>query len=347
MKTGVKVQENADLNDNKERVLWVDTFRGLLIFFVVFGHFISGENSFLETGYGYAHYLIYCVHMELFFMISAIVSGKKFTFRKLFFYFILPYAFFDFGCVVWYYLRGMPFAVYKNILFPSSLYWFILALGIVKLITTKSGYRFSMVIAGVLFVVEAFTPEKWWDFLALGRVALLLPAFLIGLKLKEHMDTIRKQKGICTLLGVISIGMELMLVKLKIVPIFWSTHDYQPDLKLYCLKLLYIIVFSTAVFVMFCAWIPDKKCFLTRWGRNSIIIYLIHPFIQEVMQEKLITYCGIYWAYWKPWMWIAIVIATILICEILALDIFEKFYRFMIGFAEKIWDRMIGKRIMK
>lgn len=48
------------------RIPWIDNMRGLLIFTVVLGHVISGENSFLTTAIGYTHCLIYSVHMSLF-----------------------------------------------------------------------------------------------------------------------------------------------------------------------------------------------------------------------------------------------------------------------------------------
>ena len=37
------------------RIPWIDNMRGLLIFTVVLGHVISGENSFLTTAIGYTH----------------------------------------------------------------------------------------------------------------------------------------------------------------------------------------------------------------------------------------------------------------------------------------------------
>lgn len=78
------------------RIPWIDNMRGLLIFTVVLGHVISGENSFLTTAIGYTHYLIYSVHMSLFFMLSGYLSKRNFTFSKVIFNFFLPYAFLTF-----------------------------------------------------------------------------------------------------------------------------------------------------------------------------------------------------------------------------------------------------------
>lgn len=64
------------------RIPWIDNMRGLLIFTVVLGHVISGENSFLTTAIGYTHYLIYSVHMSLFFYAVRLLIEKKFYIFK-------------------------------------------------------------------------------------------------------------------------------------------------------------------------------------------------------------------------------------------------------------------------
>ncbi len=55
---------------------WLDFIKGLLIFLVVFGHLLRGEESVnYRNAFGYTHYYIYAIHMPLFILISGLLSS--------------------------------------------------------------------------------------------------------------------------------------------------------------------------------------------------------------------------------------------------------------------------------
>lgn len=341
--------QKSECRDNyakENRILWIDNLRGVLIFFVVFGHVISGENSFLYSVYGYVHYLIYSIHMPVFFILSGYLAKNNFTFSKGLIHFFIPYAVFDFAYVCWSYLRGVPSSVNKVILFPSSVYWFILALGIINILAFKLTLKQFTLLSILMFSIFAFIPIDAWEFLALGRISLMMPAYLVGMLIKKYYCDFRMRKML-VLCGLVCICAELGLLFLKIVPITWSTHDFTEDKFQYALKFLYIVVFSVESFFFLARVVPNKKCILTRWGSNSIIIYLTHGVFLDIVKKVMIVKCGIYWLYWRKWMFFATFIATILLVEVLSFDIWKKVYDFIFLVPQKLMGYVKRKRFFR
>lgn len=326
------------------RIPWIDNMRGLLIFTVVLGHVIFGENSFLTTAIGYTHYLIYSVHMSLFFMLSGYLSKRNFTFSKVIFNFFLPYAFFDFFYVCWSYLRGMPDSVNKFIIYPSSVYWFILSLGMINLLASKISLRGFTILTVFMYIVFAFVPNDSWEFLALGRTALMLPAYLIGMLLKKYFADFRRYNTWFIVSGVICIGVELLLAIRGIVPIYWSTHDYNGNNMQYVMKLLYICFFAFFEFALISICVTNKTCILTKWGENSLIIYLIHVLFLDVFKTIMISRFGIYWLYWRKWMFPVVILLTALLVQFLSLDIWKRIYDIIFSIPQSIWKKISSSK---
>lgn len=59
-----------------------------------------------------------------------------------------------------------------------------------------------------------------------------------------------------------------------------------------------------------------------KWGENSIIIYLIHVLFLDILKTFMISRFGIYWLYWRKWMFPVVILLTALLVQ---------FYRWTYG----------------
>ena len=104
-----------------KRIVFWDNFKGILIFLVVFTHFLF---NFTQLGYGkYIVDIIYFFHMPAFIFISGYFSKKDISFKKAL-KFILIYAIFNTVFVAYSVVSAHTFLAFT----PFYSYWYLLAL---------------------------------------------------------------------------------------------------------------------------------------------------------------------------------------------------------------------------
>lgn len=268
------------------RQVWIDFIKGLLILFVVLGHSLAGAKATNSDIIGVSHYFIYAIHMPMFMLISGLLSKRPVTFKKAIKHYLIPYILFDILYMVWLSLRGGK--VEWNVLLPTYVYWYILALFFMRLLLSKCRRGRVAVIFLILSFFSPLICEEMWNILAIGRVILLYPIFYIGYLIPiSSLEKIRKKnnlKVISIILGLFSIIIEAIFLINGIVDVTWATHDYSSVFKDYFLKVIFIYLFVICEFVFLCAVAPSKVSFINRWGRNSICVYLIHPFLVDIIK---------------------------------------------------------------
>lgn len=311
------------------RQAWLDFVKGLLILLVVLGHSLAGDKAANLDIIGVSHYFIYAIHMPMFMLISGLLSKRSVTLKKAIKNYLVPYILFDILYMVWLLLRGET--VEWNVLLPTYVYWYILALFFMRLLLSKCR---KGVIAVIFFILSFFSPligEEMWNILAIGRVILLYPIFYLGYLIPiSSMGKIRKKnnlKAISIILGLSCIVIETSFLINGIVDVTWATHDYSDVLKDYFLKVVYIYLFVVCEFVFLCVVAPSKVTFINRWGRNSICVYLMHPFLVDIVKAVFnrigIVNTGI--------TFILYVVFAILITDILSRDSIKRIYDIMLN----------------
>ncbi|EEQ59556.1 acyltransferase [Clostridiales bacterium 1_7_47FAA] len=293
---------------------------------VVFGHLIGGKTSQEHNIYGILHYLIYSVHMPMFILISGYLSKKKWTYKKMLRNYILPYIIFDLLWVVYSLIRGTVSAAELNVLVPTYVYWYILCLCLMRIVAfTTVLNKIFLPISVVLTIISPLIGKDIWLVLSLGRVALLYPMFYLGRSyLKEFVSKAREKKITMVILMSACICGELLLLRNHITDITWASHDYPLNMTECLLKYVFMF-FVVGVFTGLVALVPNRKIFLTKWGRNSLLVYLIHSFVIDVLKVVF----GKINVEWNTPFCFAAVLTAVIITEFLSNERLKKLYDVM------------------
>lgn len=288
----------------------ISNVKGLLIFLVVFGHFIELYSGTFKNIY----LLIYAVHMPLFVLISGYLS-KRPSLKKAVNFLVLFFIFqFIYGL---YYKSVNPnlpvqFTVpYFHLWYLISMAGWMLLLLAIRLFTSLKAKILlftCLALAGIfsrqlldqlLPLLSPYLGNVTSYHLSIQRTFTFLPLFLLGYYMDknnfEKAKTLFKRwKGLAVLLVVVSV-----LLVISYFPSNWealfkgavsyrAVNDYQPIAwqKGIMLGLAHLIIsFLLALVILNVS--KNKPTLLTRWGNNSLPIYLFHPFGLFIYQKFL------------------------------------------------------------
>ena len=271
--------------------------------------------------------------MPMFMLISGMLSSKRIELKKVVKSYILPYILFDTLYVLWCFVKEKEAINEFNLFIPVYVYWYILCLAFMRLLVSskiKNGVIFGICII-VTFIAPQI-PEEIWRVLSWGRICLLWFVFSIGLKFAfKHIITLRKLKKISIVFFIVSISVEILILKFGLVDITWATHDYPNNIQEVILKYIFMLC-TIGIFVGVISIIPKRCKLLAKWGRNSLLIYLIHPFIIDVIKYILTNVIRIQW---NLSFFVVSLLLTAMITSFLSLNILTRVYNQIISL---IWN---------
>lgn len=276
--------KRVSLLQEKERKIYWDNIKGLLIVLVVFAHCLFDLqdrrfNNMLVDG-------IYYFHMPAFVFVSGYFSKSKHSRScEVYLKFLFAYI-----CMISIWIF---YDVYKgNIPHLLSTYrseWYLVALIIWRLVTPYLSKAKWIVPLSVLFSLAAgFWPDIGGNStLAINKIVTFYPFFIAGYLLSE--DAVHKLREQSTVRKIVRGGILFTLVFVgelvthKFLNI--TDHDLLPNSYLNVglvepLARLSIILISMAFIFATLLIAPDRKVpILTKAGRNSLVIFLVHrPF---------------------------------------------------------------------
>ncbi len=257
------------------RIYLFDNFKAILIFLVVFAHFLydfQGDGVIRAVVSG-----IYFFHMPAFVFISGFLSRSERSrsprgILKLF----IIYLVFN-GLMMIAFGHNEPDAVW-----PYLVMWYILALVVWRLAAGfLSKIRFILPILTALAIVAGIWNTITNDF-GLTRIIVFAPFFMAGFMMDR--ETVEKcivnRKAVSYLSGIvtafIAAGIGVILY------IFWDFTS--SDLTMACYSEPFDIVGRAAIFVISALAIfaglkllPDRKIpLVSKIGKNTLGIYLCH-----------------------------------------------------------------------
>lgn len=277
------------------RDAYYDNAKFLLIFLVVFGHFI--QSYIHDDKWIYSLYTtIYTFHMPAFILISGFFAKgfhKKGYLKKITKKLIVPYLIFQGIYSIYYFLIYDKNSIEIDPLNPQWSLWYLMSLfcwNVLLFLFAKWKTPVSLLIAGAVGIFVGYF-EDINSFLSLSRTFVFFPFFLLGYFFKKEYF-----EKFCTMkLRMVSIGTLIALfTAILLMPemdykwLFGSKPYNELDtghlnggvirLGVYCITLLAIFSFLSLV--------PRKKYFFTKWGMSSIYVYLLHGFFIKYFRSS-------------------------------------------------------------
>ena len=308
----------------RQRSTFWDNYKGILIFLVVFGHFIYTYAAKKPDSLAHQLYIfIYSFHMPAFIFCSGYFSrsersrGRESLTQLLVYYLVFNTTMLVFMNVY----RGTDF----KFLGPYYSYWYILSLiawraAIGHLDKVKLLVPMSVLITLLMGFSKDFTLD-----LSIRRTIAFFPFFAAGYlvnreKLERFLANRSPRKMLLCLIPVVIVG----ILSFWAVQYFGITDDatmmasYTKSNTI--LHRVLLLAVSAAAIIGMLLVVPNRRIpLLSRIGKNSLLIYLAHRFITILYYFELFpadTYSRRYLVY--------AVIATVITCVIFGNEILNK-----------------------
>lgn len=266
----------------KVRINKYDNLKGLAILLVVFGHL-----DFMDT-IGHIYSLFFLIDLPIFFFVAGYFSKIDIdqpakVFKRL----MVPYFIFCFLITLFHWLY-MGTAKWDMIFLQSSMaMWFLISLFIMKmLLPIFDKFKFPIITA-LLFALLFGLYDIHPNILGLTRTFPYMTIFLLGYYYKDYKQyVIKAHQSLYNFydrhfkLVLIPVILATAVVYIKIESRFFIFKSpYTGNLLYEAIKRLIVLLLIMALVLILHRVMTNRECVLTQLGRNSMAIYVIHPFI--------------------------------------------------------------------
>lgn len=325
-----------EIQFNKNRVYYWDNIKGILISLVVFGHFLLDYLDF-----GYTRYIvsfIYFFHMPAFVFVSGFFSKNENTIsNRSIVKIILIYLIFNSVIML---LSSFLFNVSYQFITPYYSFWYLIALAFWRL-TIKYAEQYEDIL--FISIIAALFIGFWSDVtnvLSIARIIVFFPFFLAGYKLPQEKiyDMLQKRKKndvikALSLLLVAAFISVYFIYKINNINLNHLTMGSYASISDFFIRTI-ILLIAFVMIIIIINLTPQRHVFLlSKWGKNSLAIYILHRFVTFIFIKKLPinSYSNIYILF--------AVIASALTLIVLGIDVVnEKFHVFINKILDCIED---------
>lgn len=269
------------MSEAKKREPAFDTFKGILIVLVVFGHAFFGYTDVEPVRM--VVQTIYVFHMPAFVFVSGYFSRAEGNTAPGIIQLAISYILFN-SAMMWFCLG--VFGMRPMMLTPYYSTWYLLALIWWRLsLPFLSRCRYILVASVVVAVAVGFSDDIGNQF-ALARTFAFYPFFIAGYLFRQHMKrSTRRSVRVPQLVGIVILVAGVLLSALCVETLHITMNDecmfaYAGDLSDDAVRR--IALMACAAITIVGLWIAMPKGeipLLTLWGRNSLTIYLFHRFV--------------------------------------------------------------------
>lgn len=281
--------------DTLRNAYW-DNLKAVLIFLVVFGHFllpVSSEGEIIQTVY----YWIYIFHMPAMVFVSGVFSKgyikKEKKINKLIGFFIL-YLGFTCCIVLIDIIAHHEFSIGKilnSFLIQSGAPWYLLAM-VFWYMAIPYFSQVRPIIAFFVPILLALTVgyiRECGDFLVLSRTIVFFPFFLAGYYYKANYQLSKyfwaRIGGLCFLLISFCLLLFFRMQLSGLLKLIYANSSY---VKLgisngVLSRIIWYIWASCMVFALMCI-IPRKRLLFTYIGERTLGIFMFHRLIRDAFR---------------------------------------------------------------
>lgn len=328
---------------NKVRSAFWDNYKGILIILVVIGHFLFSYYQNLNNNLANTiTTFIYLFHMPAFIFTTGYLSKSENVFKKkAFLKLILIFLLFNTGIMLFDKLvNGTSF----SLLSPYYSYWYILSVIWWRLIIRPlSKIKHLLPISILISILIGFWPGID-NTLSIVRTISFFPFFVLGYQydfknLKEKILKDSKLKlFLTTLITIFFFGILFLIAHNYNFSINYLLYYTYKNFNAVFIRIFLIIISLITIFLLYFT-IPNKKIpFITKWGKNCLLIYLIHRPITIIFQKifSYQTYNDEYIIY--------ALIATFILMLIFGSELINKYFNKFLSF---LTNNIINKTIYK
>lgn len=268
------------------RKIYLDNVRFIMIFLVVFAHLLECMRG--HYGHCKLYLIIYSFHMPVLIFISGYFA--HFHFKKIFqlffeyFLFQTLYILFDFYVLKTTKHLVFDYTIPKWILwYLFTLLFYVLCIPILKRAKHNFIRGFFFLTSIAICLICPLFIQSGYSY-SLLRSTTFLPFFVLGFYLKDRPIVVsKKMKNFLKAVNIVLVmGSIFILVYSKnFTPqILYGSYSYKKANYTIWIKLLSLLIAWNWIF-FFCFTIRINKeiPFLTKIGKNTLSIYLLHGFL--------------------------------------------------------------------
>lgn len=281
------------MKNTQSRIYLFDNFRFLMIFSVVFAHCCEMFEPSHES-LKYVIFIIYLFHVPGLVFISGYCSKRinmKSTFKLLYQYIIFNTLYVFLINLV---LNG---SLSYSLIVPQWTFWYLFALFIWKLVLYW--VKIPKKLIPLFFIITIFIGlvDQVGGYFSLSRIICFFPFFLVGYHFDiNHVEKIKSiNKYIIVGVTFVVFGLSLYFVRNEIIPLYlqWYRSGFVDDVQGLYSRLI-LIIMSVSCLIVLINLIPNKKNFITKYGENTITIYVFHALLLMLFSPYIlkINYYG-------------------------------------------------------
>lgn len=292
-----KIYNPREIQNKSGRIYYYDNLKFILIFLVVFGHFISPfvEKSHIAKS---LWIFIWSFHMPLFIFISGYLAKNSIVKRdkNKIFNFLILYVLLKFIIFI---IQALYDLEPKLSLFKvSDIPWYLMAMAVwyvMSMLTQKLDKNKVFVISIILALIIGYDKD-FRDILALSRILVYYPFFLLGTMIgKDKIHKLTSNKlykfiSIIILFGFIAICLIFTDKIYFIRPLLTGRNSYYSlnnNIEYFGLIfriVSYILAVIISVSVM--TLVPKGKTFFSNLGSRTLAVYFLHAMAIEIFEQE-------------------------------------------------------------
>ena len=345
----IKSENMTNTTTTKPRINKFDNLKGLAIILIVLGHmlFLTKYTSIILL-----KNFIFVFHLPIFFFVAGYFSKidsdePKKAIKRL----LIPYLLF---CIIYKIFLYLIIGETSGIIFlaPEHTLWFLISLFTMKIfLPLLNKLKYPVITITVLALLIGFIPLNI-GYLGVSRTVAFLPIFLVGFKYKDYKKIFNyKYPKLKEILNNSKISILLLIIALIIcVLIAYTVPLSVIELKtcykfesivgviLEVIERLIIIVMGIIVTLLLNKVMTNKKSILTKLGKNSMAIYLLHIYFTITIQKIIIPNTPILSSSGLIFLVFAFVSTTIIVL-LLSRDVVTKYLN---KFTDEVFDLIIS-----
>ena len=336
-----KLYNSKERRDSNGRIYYFDNLKFILIFLVVFGHFLEitvNESQISKTIFAF----IYTFHMPLFVFVSGYFAKKAIEKKDkdkiaifMILYLVLKLIVYAIDRIL--YNRNPDFSIAK----VNAIQWYIFAMGIwytISMLTININKKYIFIASILLSIIIGFD-NNIGDILALSRIIVFYPFFLLGTivnqNIVEGLISNKKLKLISFIfLIVVSFIYIIFIDKIYLIrPILTGRNSYwalKPYIENFgpLIRALWYLGSSLISIAVMCI-VPRGKTFFSILGSRTLAVYFLHAIIIKIFARSNIQ-LRVY----------EYLIISVLVTFLLSLKCFSNPFNFLMNFKFSNKDKV-------